>query len=120
MRRWDIRIDDSAGVPLANTPPGTFLCLLAEAADAKFSPVALLALLKHPLASGGKDTATFRAQARELDVALRGPRPDPGLDGIARVLEAKIADAKSRARDTARLAALAAWFANVADMLRPL
>jgi ATP-dependent helicase/nuclease subunit B len=120
MRRWDIRIDDSAGVPLANTPPGTFLCLLAEAADAKFSPVSLLALLKHPLASDDETQAAFRAHARQLDMALRGPRPDPGLDGIARVLNAAIADLKMRERDTARLAAVAEWFANVASLLRPL
>jgi ATP-dependent helicase/nuclease subunit B len=105
MRRWDITIDDSAGRPLANTPPGTFLCLLAEAAESRFAPVALLALLKHPLASGGEGTAAFRAHARELDLALRGPRPDPGLDGIARAIDAKH---------------LAPWFAGVADLLRPL
>jgi ATP-dependent helicase/nuclease subunit B len=107
MRRWDITIDDSAGRPLANTPPGTFLCLLAEAADAKFAPVALLALLKHPLASGGENTAEFRGRVRELDLALRGPRPDPGLDGIAR----KIATERP---------ALMPWFARVANILRSL
>jgi ATP-dependent helicase/nuclease subunit B len=107
MRRWDILIDDSAGRPLANTPPGTFLCLLAEAADAKFAPVALLALLKHPLASGGEDTAVFRAHARELDLALRGPRPDPDLDGIARMVATE-------------RPSLTPWFANIAAMLRPL
>ncbi|HEY5338332.1 MAG TPA: double-strand break repair protein AddB, partial [Rhizomicrobium sp.] len=107
MRRWDILIDDSAGRPLANTPPGTLLCLLAEAADAKFSPVALLALLKHPLASGGEDTTAFRAQVRQLDLALRGPRPDPGLDGIARVISSE-------------RHALTPWFARVCDILRPL
>src|SRR5690349_9141668 len=31
LRRWDIEIDDSAGVPLARTPPGAFLRLLVEA-----------------------------------------------------------------------------------------
>src|ERR1700749_4828711 len=99
MRRWDIRIDDSAGVPLANTPPGTFLCLLAEAADAKFAPVALLALLKHPLSCDDESRAEFRAHARQLDLALRGPRPDPGLEGIARTIAAKIEERKSRERD---------------------
>src|ERR1043166_3876925 len=48
MRRWNVEIDDSAGRPLAHTPVGSFLCLLAEAADADFAPVPLLALLKHP------------------------------------------------------------------------
>ncbi|HSM96719.1 MAG TPA: double-strand break repair protein AddB, partial [Rhizomicrobium sp.] len=86
LRRWNIEIDDTAGRPLANTPPGTFLCLLAEAADEKFAPVPLLALLKHPLASGGENTAEFRRNVRALDRLLRGPRPDAGLDGITRAI----------------------------------
>jgi ATP-dependent helicase/nuclease subunit B len=105
MERWNIAIDDSAGKPLAHTPPGTFLCLLAEAVDSKFAPAQLLALLKHPLATMDGDTAAFRAKARDLDVVLRGPRPDAGLDGIAR----KIKDAELRA-----------WFADVAKILNPL
>ncbi|HUB84347.1 MAG TPA: double-strand break repair protein AddB, partial [Rhizomicrobium sp.] len=107
MRRWNIEIDDSAGKPLANTPPGTFLCLLAEAADAQFAPVALLALLKHPLACDDETRAEFRSHARDLDRALRGPRPDPGLGGIANAI-------------AAASPALKAWFANIADILRPL
>jgi len=104
MARWGVAIDDSAGRPLANTTPGTFLCLLAEAAEAEFAPVALLALLKHPLAAGGEAVEAFRAKVRELDRwALRGPRPNPGLNGIA------IRDAE-----------LKAWFARVSKILRPM
>ncbi len=83
LGRWDIAIDDFAGRPLARTAPGTFLCLLADAAQQEFAPVALLALLKHPLASGGEETARFRQGVRRLDLCLRGPRPDAGLKGIA-------------------------------------
>jgi ATP-dependent helicase/nuclease subunit B len=82
LGRWNIAIDDSAGRPLARTAPGTFLCLLADAVQQAFAPVALLALLKHPLASGGEDTAGFRQMVRRLDQCLRGPRPDAGIDGI--------------------------------------
>ncbi|HWA90620.1 MAG TPA: double-strand break repair protein AddB [Rhizomicrobium sp.] len=99
LERWNIAIDDSAGRPLSHTPPGTFLNLLAEAADARFAPPALLALLKHPLASFG-DASAFRAQARALDIALRGPRPDAGLDGI-------------------RQRAGGAWLDKVTDALAP-
>jgi ATP-dependent helicase/nuclease subunit B len=106
LGRWNIAIDDSAGRPLSQTPPGTFLCLLAEAADDRFAPVPLLALLKHPLCAPDEDIAAFRAKARELDLALRGPRPDAGLAGIASALHEK--------------PSLAAWFARVADMLAPL
>ena len=89
MKRWGIEIDDSAGVPLGATPPGTFLRLAAEMVEARFAPVPLLAALKHPLASGGVATAAFRAQLRGLERAvLRGPRPAPGLAGLRRAVGA--------------------------------
>jgi ATP-dependent helicase/nuclease subunit B len=85
LRRWDIDIDDSAGRPLAHTLPGEFLCLLSEAAESGFSPVPLLALLKHPLTACGQNPTSFRQFARMLDLnALRGPTPDPGLSAISK------------------------------------
>ena len=38
-----------------------FLCLLAEAADARFAPVPLLALLKHPFARAGRGSCRLSA-----------------------------------------------------------
>ena len=105
LRRWDIAIDDSAGRPLAHTSAGAFLCLVAEAAEARFAPVPLLALLKHPFARRGHGPAEFRAHARALDLALRGPRPDPGLAGITMVMQD---------------AALKDWWRGIADILAPL
>lgn len=106
MGRWNIAIDDSAGRPLSHTPPGTFLILLAEAAQAEFAPVPLLALLKHPLCACGMNAAEFRARVRQLDrFALRGVRPDPGLAGIEKAIR----------NDT-----LSAWFVGVATILKPL
>jgi ATP-dependent helicase/nuclease subunit B len=117
MARWNVAIDDSAGRPLAHTAAGTFLCLLAEAAQARFAPVPLLALLKHPFARGGQDSATFRARARELDRwCLRGPRPDPGLAGITRA----IAKAGEERAPPEGLAQLAAWWDGIAKILAPL
>ncbi|MCK5778954.1 MAG: double-strand break repair protein AddB [Rhodospirillales bacterium] len=87
LRRWDLEVDDSAGVPLAQTPPGAFLRLVADAAAEKLAPVPLLALLKHPLASGGLATGDFRALVRGFEIAaLRGPRPAPGLKGLRAAL----------------------------------
>src|SRR5205823_14697724 len=57
--RWDIEVDDSAGVPLTSTPPGMFLSLLATAAAEEMGPVPLLSLLKNPLAAGGEEPADF-------------------------------------------------------------
>jgi ATP-dependent helicase/nuclease subunit B len=80
LRRWKIEIDDSAGQPLADTPPGTFLRCLVAAVDEDFAPVALLALLKHPLCSLGLSRAALLDAARRLDrKVLRGLKPTGGL-----------------------------------------
>ena len=78
--RWGSEVDDSAGLPLAQTPPGAFLCLPAGMAAAGLAPVALLAALKHPLAAGGMKAGAFRDRGRTLEgELLRGPRPAPGF-----------------------------------------
>lgn len=115
LARWGIVADDSAGTPLSATPPGALLLLLASAIDNGFAPTDIVALLSHPLVRA-EDEAGRRAwldQVRDLDLALRGPRPGPGLAGIA----AALAD-KSGVKD--RLAALRAWWANVSAALAPL
>ncbi|GAB6051778.1 double-strand break repair protein AddB [Magnetospira thiophila] len=85
LRRWGVEIDDSAGIPLDQTAPGGFLRLTARMVAEDFAPVPLLAVLKHPLASGGQETAAFRSAVRKLErEVLRGPRPEGGLDGLRR------------------------------------
>src|SRR5271170_3302043 len=79
LRRWDIEIDDSAGLPLNRTLPGAFLRLVLELAESGLAPVPLLAALKHPLAAGGLDPAVFRRRVRRLEKAILGPRPAPGF-----------------------------------------
>lgn len=89
LRRWGILIDDSAGRPLAVTPPGSFLRLSAAMVADHFSPVALLAVLKHPLCNAGMDPAVFRDTVRQVEKsALRGVRPAPGLKGLRKTLHA--------------------------------
>lgn len=117
LRRWNILIDDSAGVPLSQTPPGVFLCLLAEAAAEQFAAVPLLALLKHPLARGGEGADDFRRRVRALDkLVLRGPRADPGLAAIARAITSKRAQA-DRTSFAPLLHELTPWFTKLAEML---
>ncbi len=83
LRRWGVEIDDSAGIPLGRTPPGVFLRLVAEALTADFTPIALLAVLKHPLLRAGTTPARVRGRSRRLELlALRGPRPAAGIAGL--------------------------------------
>ncbi|MEO5373789.1 MAG: double-strand break repair protein AddB [Alphaproteobacteria bacterium] len=107
LGRWDIVIDDSAGRPLAETPPGVFLRLTAAMVAEDFAPFALLAALKHPLAAGGLAEARFRALVRQLELrALRGPRPAPGLSGLRAALSA----------DDSRLAS---WLGDLEALVAP-
>lgn len=83
LARWGVVADDSAGEPLGATPPAVFLRLVVAAVAGGLSPVALLSLLKHPLAACGLPPGVCRASARLLErAALRGPAPRPGIDGL--------------------------------------
>ncbi|KRB79319.1 double-strand break repair protein AddB [Sphingomonas sp. Root710] len=114
LARWGITADDSAGSPLSLTPAGTLLLAIAEAAAEGFAPVPLLALLKHPLVRRGDARGPWLDGARKLDIALRGPRPPGGLDGVTRFL----ADGD---RYTARVRAPAqSWWDEVRPLLEPL
>jgi ATP-dependent helicase/nuclease subunit B len=83
LGRFGIVADDSAGEPLALTPPAVFLRLLVRAIADNLAPVPLLALLKHPFAAAGLSPIACREAARALETAcLRGPRPTPGIAGL--------------------------------------
>lgn len=89
LERWELAVDDSAGRPLAETPPAGFLRLVAAVAAQQMAPVPLLAALKHPLAAGGRGPDAFRRLARRLERrVLRGPRPAPGFVGLRRAVAA--------------------------------
>ena len=82
LEKWDIRVDDSAGTPLAKSPPGVFMDLVIDAVDSGFAALPLLALLKHPLARLGRSAAEIRSSARVLELAaFRQAIPSAGLEG---------------------------------------
>jgi len=88
LLRYGIVADDSAGESLALSPAAILLRLLAEAAAKNLAPVALLALLKHPLVALGSTPGNCRATARRLErLVLRGPAPPPGMRGLRQALD---------------------------------
>ncbi len=97
LARWEIAADDSAGRPLVELPAGTLLLGIASAIAEQLAPVPLLALLKHP-SVGGEDKARLEwlDAVRILDLALRGPRPAAGLDGLDRHFAEKEAEGRIR------------------------
>ncbi|MBI3515903.1 MAG: double-strand break repair protein AddB [Proteobacteria bacterium] len=115
LGRFEIAIDDSAGQPLDQSPPGVFLRLLAAAAAATDAPVPLLALLKHPLAAAGRPPGAFRHRVRQLEYAvLRGPRPGLTLAALAKAI------GDDREMNAERRDTLARFVARVAERIEPL
>ena len=82
LQRWNIGADDSAGRPLPQTAAGRVLLLLAETWAERAAPVPLIALLGAPLVGAGEGRAEWLGFVRRLDLALRGPRPAPGVMGL--------------------------------------
>ena len=98
LLRWGIVADDSAGEPLAETPPAVLLRLLAQAIADGLAPVALLALLKHPLCGLGLSPPECRAATRALERhCLRGPKPPPGIAGLRVAVAGRRADGQGEA-----------------------
>ncbi|WP_296425274.1 double-strand break repair protein AddB [Yoonia sp.] len=84
LDRWDIRPDDSAGTPLALSPPGRLLRHVADLFGKPLTGEALLTLLKHPLChSAREDRGAHLRRTRELELHLRrrGP-PFPTADTL--------------------------------------
>lgn len=113
LKRWGIDVDDSAGVPLGQTPHGTLILAIASAYADHFSPVSLLAIAKHPLVQAGDERLDWLENVRRLDIALRGPSTGIGLDAVSLRL-AKIDDRKAWRN------ALLAWWPKYEALIKPL
>ncbi len=84
LDRWGIKPDDSAGTPLALSPPGRFLRHVADLFGKPLTGEALLTLLKHPLChSNHPKRGNHLRHTRELELHLRrfGP-PFPQADDL--------------------------------------
>ncbi|MBX5189690.1 double-strand break repair protein AddB [Rhizobium sp. NZLR3b] len=93
LSRFDILADDSAGTPLAAMPQGTLLQLLLEAALRPGDPVAIISLLKHPLARFGleRDALISATEALEL-LALRGGVAEVDISRLEPLLTHQLAE----------------------------
>jgi double-strand break repair protein AddB len=88
LDRWGIRPDDSAGRPLALSPPGRLLREVAALAGLRLTIDALLVILKHPLVFTGDGAALGRGAhlilTREFELHARRHGPAfPTADNLA-------------------------------------
>ena len=95
LARWGVAADSSAGMALSGCPATVLATLLARATVDPLDPVALLAILKHPLARLGLDAEDLERQRIALERhGLRGPRRT-GWDELAAKLETTRAKPKT-------------------------
>lgn len=88
LGRFGIEADDSAGTPLLSTAQGTLTRLLLEATLRPGDPVALVALLKHPLARFGLPAEKMREAAAALELlALRGGTAEVDIAALGPLLD---------------------------------
>ena len=98
LLRYGVVADDSAGEPLADTPPAVFLRLLARAVAEELAPVPLLALLKHPLAAAGPGAGRLPRRRARAGTGLPA-RPAPAAaasPGLRRASPGRSAGARTR------------------------
>lgn len=99
LRRFGIDADDSGGIPLARTPPGGLLELVLQAAFGAQPVVALLALLKHPLARFGRTADRTRRAARLIErVALRGGNGEARISALSDLFDRRLAERQAEQR----------------------
>jgi double-strand break repair protein AddB len=95
LKRYDLAVDDSAGVPVARTVPGAFLDLVLGAMETDFAPPELMALLKHPLTLLGRRPKEARDAARAVECgAFRDIYVGKGLAGARAALETSWSEGK--------------------------
>ncbi|MEP3347127.1 MAG: double-strand break repair protein AddB [Litoreibacter sp.] len=82
LQRWGIEPDDSAGIPLSQTPSGRILRHTAEVMGRKLASDKLLALLKHPLVAASMRGGHLK-HTRDMELGLlRGGPPFPTRDDV--------------------------------------
>lgn len=90
LQRWHIDLPPSAGVPLGRTLPGSLALLALAWAQDTGAPVALVALLKHPLVQVDISDVSLLETAY-----LRGPRRWGNLDDLLTSLPRRTKDANA-------------------------
>lgn len=91
LARFGITADDTAGTPLSATPQGTLLTLVLESILRPGDPVAITALLKHPLACFGMASEDCRPAREALELlGLRGGTGEPDIASLLPLLQRRL------------------------------
>ena len=118
LLRLGIIADDSGGRPLADTPPASLLRLLLDTVLRPGDPIAILALLKHPLLGLGLPRADVRRAAEAVElVALRGGTGRPDIAVLGALFETRLVEAQQADRRPFWLSRLSAGRIEKAQLM---
>lgn len=93
LRRWNIDIDDSAGIPLAQTPWGIFMRLSLAAVCPDSGREHILALLKNDLLACGQSRSSVSELVNRLDKDVwRSQNSDEEVDAFIKHLRLLASD----------------------------
>ena len=94
LKRFDVNIDDSAGLPLSLTPIGIFLRLIVEAAEDMSSDIKFIGLIKNPFSLCHHNASDFRQKAYAYELMLRqkNTEADVSLISFAEDIKNRLAD----------------------------
>lgn len=123
LHRFDISVDDSAGVPLSQSPAGRLVRQLLQMVHAQFTAIDVVGLLIHSSVCFGRDRGTLSALREIIDLSiLRGMRGKPGLDGLIAAVHKAHHDPASRQRRLSEeeAEALTALLTDMQRILAPL
>ena len=110
LRRFGIDADDSGGAFLAQSRQGTLLQLLLQCAFGPEKTVALVGLMKHPLALLGGEAGAVRNAARIFErTALRGGSGDVAMDALTELFDARLRERRENARHAPH------WFRRLSE-----
>ena len=76
LKKYDVEIDDSAGVPLHLTPIAIYLRQILNVLENDFDFPSTLALLKNPYVCIGQDAKEFKKQVEAFELENRKPAYD--------------------------------------------
>jgi len=76
MKRWQIHLDDSAGIPFKHTPTGSFLLQILNLAENFEDKTQMLALFKHPLFANAQEPTKMRMDIKNAEKNARREHTD--------------------------------------------
>jgi ATP-dependent helicase/nuclease subunit B len=111
MRGYGVELDDSAGRPLSQTPAGSFLRLILDAAADTGATQPLAALWASPFFAIGLSRSAARQRFDAIDIALRGARPGRSF--------AAVCDRLDTGGDKALMTSLTGHLSRLSGAARP-